>query len=50
MVLLELEEFELKTEKMILKNKTNVSDDLIDLKVDQKYKKIYSQKLNQNRK
>lgn len=35
MVLLELEEFGLKTEKIMLINETNASDDLIDLKVDQ---------------
>lgn len=35
MVLLELEEFELKTEKIILTNETNASADLIDFKVNQ---------------
>lgn len=35
MVLLELEEFGLKTEKIILTNETNASADLIDFKVDQ---------------
>lgn len=35
MVLLELEEFGLKTEKIILTNETNASADLIDFKVNQ---------------